>query len=103
MNDRIHAGFAVLSATFVVAAFGIRYAVTPVRERGRHRGRRVQAVVTREVLDEWMGEWEPVYGAALAQKWKYCPACDRDEPSVLHKDGWRCGHCFETTSAEAAS
>lgn len=99
MNDRITLGAAVLVAAILL----VQWAIAPVRARGRHRGRRVQAVADRAALEDFMGDWEPVYGAALAQKWKYCPACDRDEPSVLHKDGWRCGHCFDKTSAEAAA
>ena len=41
---------------------------------------------------------EPVHGAAVAQAWRWCLSCCRNEPSVLHVDGgWTCGHCLETT------
>ena len=62
MNDRITLGAAILVSGVLL----VRWAFTPVRERGRHRGHRVQAVVTRAVLDEWMGEWEPARGAEAA-------------------------------------
>lgn len=107
MNDRIHAGIATLSTVFVGAAFAIRWAVTPVRERGRHRGRHVQAVADEALLDALMGDWpEPATGAVVAQAWRWCEDCMRTEPALLHADDcWRCGHCMAVTysGAEATS
>lgn len=64
MNERLHAGLAVLSAVFVVATLAVRWAVTPVREPDPYDH---DTVVT--PIDQLMGvaEWEPVYGIALAQ------------------------------------
>lgn len=64
---------------------------------GRHRAR---VMDDESLLTELLGpvEREPVHGAVLAQAWRYCPSCDRDEPSVLHNEGWTCGHCFHTTT-----
>lgn len=66
---------------------------------GRRRKPRA-TVLDDALLDELLGDWpEPVHGAPLAQAWRWCPSCCRDEPSVLHTDGsWTCGHCLETTT-----
>lgn len=107
MNERVQAGLAVLSVCFVGATFAVRWAVTPVRERGRHRARHVQAVADDALLDDLMGDWpEPAMGAVVAQAWRWCAECMRMEPSLLHADDcWRCGHCLTVTyaGAEAAS
>jgi hypothetical protein len=107
VNDRIHAGIATLSACFIVAAFAVRWAVTPVRKRGRHRGRPVQAVADDALLAELTEDWpEPATGAVVAQAWRWCADCMRMEPALLHADDcWRCGHCLTATYAgtEAAS
>lgn len=107
MNERIHAGIAVLSACFIVAAFAVRWAVTPVREPGRHRSRHVRAVADGALLDDLLGDWpEPATGAVVAQAWRWCADCMRTEPALLHADDcWRCGHCLTVTyaGAEAAS
>lgn len=60
MNERLHAGIAVL---FVVATLAVRWAVTPVRQPAPYDGD--ITVVT--PIAEFMGEWEqePVYGIAL--------------------------------------
>jgi hypothetical protein len=64
VNDRIHAGIAVLSATFVVATLAVRWAVTPVRGSGPY----VDGHPTVETpIVDLRGEWEPVYGIALEQ------------------------------------
>jgi ribosomal protein S27AE len=64
---------------------------------GRHRAR---VMDDESLLNELLGpvEPQPVHGGVLAQAWRYCPSCERDEPSVLHTDGWTCGHCFHTTT-----
>lgn len=107
MNDRIAAGAAVWVATISVASLAIRWAVSPVREPGRHRGRRVQAVADDALLADLMGDWpEPAMGAVVAQAWRWCEECMRMEPALLHADDcWRCGHCLRVTyaGAEAAS
>lgn len=104
MNDRIHAGIATLSAVFVVATLAVRWAVTPVREPGRHSDDH-DTVVT--PIADLMGDWpEPATGAVVAQAWRWCAECMRMEPSLLHADDcWRCGHCLGVTyaGAEAAS
>jgi hypothetical protein len=64
VTDRLHAGIAVLSATFVGATFAVRWALTPVRETGPYADDH-DTVVT--PIADLMGEWEPVYGAALEQ------------------------------------
>lgn len=103
MNDRITAGAAVLVGTISVASLAIRWAVTPVREPGRHRGRLVQAVADDALLDDLMGEWEPAHGAALKPKWRDCPSCSKATAGVLNKDGWLCGECLTPAGAGAAS
>jgi hypothetical protein len=65
VNDRIHAGMAVLSATFVVATLAVRWAVTPVREPASYWDGDITVEDT--PLVDLMGEWEPVYGVALEQ------------------------------------
>ena len=62
MNDRLHAGVAVLTAVFVVATLAVRWAVTPVREPAPYDDDH-DTVAT--PIAEFMGEWEPVYGVAL--------------------------------------
>lgn len=62
MNDRIHAGIATLSTVFVVAAFAVRWALTPVREPAPHAD---DHPTVETPLAEFMGDWEPVYGVAL--------------------------------------
>lgn len=103
MNDRITAGAAAWVATISVASLAIRWAVTPVRTPGRHRGRHVQAVADDALLDDLMGDWpEPAMGAVVAQAWRWCAECTRMEPSLLHADDcWRCGHCLHVTYAGA--
>jgi hypothetical protein len=65
---------------------------------GRHRR---ATVLDESLLEELLDDWpKPVYAAAVAQAWRWCPSCCRNEPSVLHQDGtWTCGHCLETTTA----
>ena len=63
MNERIHAGIAVLSAVFVVVVLAVRWWNTPVRDTAPYDGD--ITVVT--PIAGLMGEWEPVYGVALAQ------------------------------------
>jgi hypothetical protein len=84
-------------ATISVASLAIRWAVTPVREPGRHRDRHVQAVAAPAVLGDWP---EPATGAVVAQAWRWCDECMRTEPALLHADDcWRCGHCLRVTYA----
>jgi uncharacterized RmlC-like cupin family protein len=64
VTERFHAGLAVLTAVFVGATLLIRWVVTPVRETGPY-GHDHPTVET--PLADLMGEWEPVYGAALEQ------------------------------------
>lgn len=66
MNERIHAGIATLSAVFVVATLAVRWAVTPVREPAPYVDGH-DTVVTPHTELMGVGEWEPVYGVALAQ------------------------------------
>lgn len=104
MNDRIHAGIAVLSAVFVVATLAVRWAVTPVRESAPYA---YDHETVETSLAELLGDWpEPATGAVVAQAWRWCENCMRSEPSLLHADDcWRCGHCLTVTyaGAEAAS
>lgn len=101
MNDRITLGAAVLAS----GGLAIRWALSPVRERGRHRGRRVQAVADEALLADLMGDWpEPATGAVVAQAWRWCEECMRQEPSLLHADDcWRCGHCLRVTYAGSSA
>jgi hypothetical protein len=64
MNDRIHAGIAVLTAAFVVVVLTARWWNTPVAEPGPYDDDH-DTVVT--PIAEFMSEWEqePVYGVAL--------------------------------------
>lgn len=64
MNERLHAGLAVLSAVFVVATLAVRWAVTPVREPAPYADDH-DTVVTPLAELMGVGEWEPVYGIAL--------------------------------------
>jgi hypothetical protein len=60
VNDRITLGAAVL----VAGVLAVRWALSPVRESGPY----VDGHPTVETpLVDLMGEWEPVYGAALEQ------------------------------------
>jgi hypothetical protein len=59
VNDRITLGAAV----WVAGILAVRWALSPVREPGRHRSPRVHAVADAAAL----AEWEPVYGTALEQ------------------------------------
>lgn len=98
MTPQITIGAAALMASLVGATGIVRWAITPVPVPGRHRARR-SGVLDEASLDELLGPWpQPAYGAAVTQAWRYCPTCCRNEPSVLHRDGWTCGHCFETTT-----
>jgi hypothetical protein len=85
--------------SLVLATGLVRWAVSPISAPGRHRGRRVE-VMSETLLDELLGPRPQLtHGAAVAQGWRWCPSCCRNEPSVLHTDGgWTCGHCFETTT-----
>ena len=104
MTGTAQAGLAVLALVYAGAVFLVRWAVTPGPAAGRHRGRRTE-VLSDELLDELLGPLPaPVHGAAVAQAWRWCPSCCRNEPSVLHKDGgWTCGHCLETIHATTGS
>jgi hypothetical protein len=96
--ERVTVGATVLMASFAAGAGLIRWAVSPAPARGRHRGRRTTTVLDRASLDELLGPWPmPAPAAVVAQGWRWCPSCVREEPSVLHRNGWTCGHCFEVT------
>ena len=96
MNDRITAGAASITAVLSVATLAVRWAVTPPRVRGRHRAGSC-TVLDDASLDELLGEWEPVYGAALAQAWHDCPHCGHATAGVRTRDGWTCGECLSPT------
>jgi hypothetical protein len=101
VNDRITAGAAALTVMLTgLTSVARRW---PVRTRGRHR-----AVPRTVPLDELLGPpaWYttpdfadvPVQGV-LAQAWRPCSGpCGGEMPSVLHRDGWTCGHCLTTTT-----
>lgn len=108
MNDRITAGAAVLMGALTAGTGIARWWVRPARKPGRHRA--VPRVVP---LDELLGKPEPyttpaftdvpAYGV-LDQAWRPCSGpCGGDMPSVLHKDGWTCGHCLTVTTAGGPS
>ena len=63
MNDRIHAGIAVLAAVYVVVVLTARWWNTPVAEPDPYDDH--DTVVT--PIAALMGDWEPVYGVALEQ------------------------------------
>ena len=97
MNDRIHAGLAVPSACFVGAAFAVRWAVTPVREPGRHRA--VDRLPSEEVLcgppstytDPWADT--QVFGV-VKTGFGRCEACDDTTAGVVTRNGFRCGEFY---------
>ena len=104
MTAQITIGAAAVMAALVGATGLVRWAVTPVREPGRHRAATTTAVLDEASLDELLGDWpKPAPGALVAQAWRWCPSCLRVEPSVLHADDcWRCGHCLQVTFAGGA-
>jgi hypothetical protein len=73
-----------------------------VRPAGRHRATGPGRVAI--PLDDLLGPQlvfpEPPVRGVLTEAWRYCQRCRRDEPSVLHTDGWTCGHCFNTTARQ---
>lgn len=68
MNDRLHAGIAVLTAVYVGVVLTAHWWNTPVRDTAPDNDDH-DTVVT--PIDELMGAWdrerEPVYGIALEQ------------------------------------
>lgn len=76
-----------------------------VRPSGRHRATGPAPV--RVPLDDLLGRQlafaEPPVHGVVTHAWRYCPRCRREEPSVLHADGWTCGHCFHTTTCKGDS
>jgi len=68
VTDRVHAGIAVLTATFVGATLAVRWALTPVREtRPYSDGEDTVVTPIYDLMGAWEWDWEPVYGAALEQ------------------------------------
>lgn len=104
MNDRITLGAASIMGVLTMGTLAIRWAVTPVREPGRYRGPRVRAVLDDASMEELLGDWEPVYGAALEQAWRDCKVCGRATAGVVQGDGWLCGEFYRhPAGTEAAS
>jgi hypothetical protein len=71
----------------------------PVRPKGRHR-----AVPLTDLLGPPSPYTTPDFAdvpvqGVLAQAWRPCSGpCGQEMPSVLHRDGWTCGHCLTTTT-----
>lgn len=83
----------------------IRYLRQLVAPNGRHRA---VAAPARVPLDDLLGPWpqpvpERAHGAAVVQAWDDCEPCGKATAGVLHKDGWTCGECLQTTLAGGAS
>lgn len=90
---RITVGAASLMGALTLGTALVRWAVSPVSS-GQHRAARTVTVLDDASLDELLGDWEPVYGAALAQAWHDCPACGHATAGVVQGDGWLCGECL---------
>lgn len=103
MNDRITAGAASLMGSLTAGFAYLRWHITPVPVRGRHRAPRSVTVP----LDDLLGPPTPYTTAiehapgVIRQGFDYCTPCDATTAGVLTRDGWTCGECF-TPSAGAA-
>ncbi|MER5750681.1 hypothetical protein [Streptomyces sp. NPDC002088] len=100
MNDRIHAGVSALAASFVGAAFLVRYAITG-GQQGRHRARRVRPAeeyVPAHVLIPALAVHGPGWPTAA---FRHCIGCHAEVPVVVHDGAHRCdahGHVTITTT-----
>lgn len=102
MIDRITVGGAALMASLALGTGLIRWAVTPVRDKGRHRAPRMSVVLPDTALDELLGPWpEPASGRPVVWAFRECPESGLDEPHAMHADGSRtCSCCFQTTTGD---
>ena len=97
MNDRITAGAAALVGTISVASLAIRWAVSPVREPGRHRA--AHRLPSEEVLcgppsaytDPWADTQE--FGV-VKTGFGWCGPCDGMTAGVVTQTGFRCGEFY---------
>lgn len=64
MNAQITIGAAVLMAVLIVGALYSRWWVSPLPEPAPYSD---GDITVETLLDQLMGDWEPVYGIALAK------------------------------------
>lgn len=104
MNDRITAGAAALTVALTVGTGLVRWAVTPVREPGRHRGG-PQFVP----LDDLLGPPSdytsyrtlsdvPAPGP-ITPGFGWCEPCGNTMPGTINRGGFLCGHCLTPAGA----
>lgn len=65
-----------------------------IRGTGQHR-----KVPLSDLIGKPSAYTTPPSPGVLTQAWRPCSGpCDGEMPSVLHKDGWTCGHCLTITT-----
>ena len=102
MNDRITLGAASIMGVLTLGTAAVLWAVTPVREPGRHRGGFVSLDDLMGQYTEYTHDFEHAPGV-VRQAFDECPRCDRTTAGVRTDDGWWCGECLQPAGAEAVS
>lgn len=93
MNDRITLGAAV----WVAGILAVRWAVTPVRQPGRHRA--TDRLPSEEVLcgppSPYTDPWADTETLAVVKTgFDWCGPCDATTAGVITQNGFRCGEFY---------